>query len=107
VPDAYSDPVLSVDFAERRVEAGGRLVELTPLEFRLLSAFVRHPGQLLSHDQLLDLVWTDPAGTARDQVKLYVGYVRRKLEEAGVEPPIETVRGFGYRYRTPDDRFQR
>jgi DNA-binding response OmpR family regulator len=98
-PDIYSDTALTVNFPERSVEAGGRRVELTPLEFRLLSAFVRHPGQLLSHDQLLELVWGDSVGASRDQVKLYVGYVRRKLEEAGVGSAIETVRGFGYRYR--------
>jgi DNA-binding response OmpR family regulator len=45
-------------------------------------------------------VWGDPYGASRDQVKLYVGYLRRKLEAAGGEgSAIETVRGFGYRYR--------
>jgi DNA-binding response OmpR family regulator len=98
--DTYADALLTVDFAQRRVEVGGNDVQLTPLEFRLLAAFVRHPGQLLSHDQLLELVWGDSFASSRDQVKLYVGYLRRKLKDAdeGAEP-IETVRGFGYRYR--------
>ena len=66
----------------------------------LLAAFVRHPGQLLSHDQVLELVWGDSFSASRDQVKLYVGYLRRKLEGAGADASvIETVRGFGYRYR--------
>jgi DNA-binding response OmpR family regulator len=96
---SYSDDVLKVDFAERRVSANGHDVELTPLEFRLLSAFVDHPNQLLGHDQLLELVWGGERGSSRDQVKLYVGYLRRKLAEAGVDPgAIETARGFGYRY---------
>ena len=74
-------------------------IELTPLEFRLLTAFVDNPGQLLAHDQLLELAWGGERGTSRDQVKLYVGYLRRKLAAAGVPPEaIETVRGFGYRY---------
>jgi DNA-binding response OmpR family regulator len=99
VRSAYSDDLVEIDFAERRVTAGRRPVELTPLEFRLLAAFVRHPGQVLSHDQLLELVWGDAASRARDEVKLYVGYLRGKLRAAlGAEPPIETVRGFGYRY---------
>jgi DNA-binding response OmpR family regulator len=99
VRDAYRDGQLEVDFSQRRVRAGGEPVELTPLEFRLLGAFVDHPGQLLAHDQLLELVWGGERGTSRDQVKLYVGYLRRKLAEAGVPPDaIETVRGFGYRY---------
>jgi len=99
VRDAYADEVLRVDFAERRVTAGANEIELTPLEFRLLTAFVGHPNQLLEHDQLLELVWGGERGTSRDQVKLYVGYLRRKLAAAGVDPNvIETARGFGYRY---------
>jgi DNA-binding response OmpR family regulator len=100
VQDTYADAVVAVDFAQRNVAVHGQDVTLTPLEFRLLAAFVRHPGQLLAHDQLLELVWGDPYGASRDQVKLYVGYLRRKLESAGAEASvIETVRGFGYRYR--------
>jgi DNA-binding response OmpR family regulator len=95
----YSDDVLEIDFAQSSVTANEQPVELTPLEFRLLAAFVRHPGQVLSHDQLRELVWGDPDSHSRDQVKLYVAYLRRKLEGAlPGAPPIETVRGFGYRY---------
>ncbi|HEX2293543.1 MAG TPA: response regulator transcription factor [Gaiellaceae bacterium] len=100
-PDSYSDAFLTIDFAQRQVTAGGRPVELTPLEFRLLGAFVRNPNQVLSHDQLLRLVWGE-SDASRDQVKLYVGYLRRKLSpEAAGETPIETRRGFGYAYRPP------
>jgi len=99
VRDAYSDGLLEVDFSERRVRAGDQPVELTPLEFRLLTAFVDHPGQLLTHEQLLELAWGGERGTSRDQVKLYVGYLRRKLAVTGISPEaIETVRGYGYRY---------
>jgi DNA-binding response OmpR family regulator len=95
----YADELLEVDFAQRRVHANGVDVELTPLEFRLLTAFVDHPGQLLEHDQLLALAWGGERGSSRDQVKLYVGYLRRKLGAAGVPPDvIESVRGYGYRY---------
>jgi len=99
VRDAYSDGLLEVDFSQRRVRAGDQPIELTPLEFRLLTAFVDHPGQLLTHEQLLELAWGGERGTSRDQVKLYVGYLRRKLSATGVSPEaIETVRGYGYRY---------
>jgi DNA-binding response OmpR family regulator len=95
----YADDLLEIDFAQHTVTTQGRYVQLTPLEFRLLAAFVQHPGQLLSHDQLRELVWGDSDTGSRDEVKLYVGYLRRKLRDAvGAEPPIETVRGFGYRY---------
>jgi DNA-binding response OmpR family regulator len=100
-PGGYADALLRVDFAQRTVEAAGQDLRLTPQEFRLLAAFVRHPGQVLSHEQLLELVWGDAYATARDQVKLYVGYLRRKLRAATDAEPIETVRGFGYRYRPP------
>ncbi|HVV59607.1 MAG TPA: response regulator transcription factor [Gaiellaceae bacterium] len=100
VADVYTDDVIEIDYGQRRVRMRGREVRLTPLEFKLLSAFVRHPNQVLSREQLLDLVWGDPYGVSGDQVKLYVGYLRKKLSpEAPESVPIETVRGFGYRYR--------
>jgi DNA-binding response OmpR family regulator len=100
--DSYADSYLTIDWAQARVSVGEREVQLTPLEFRLLSTFVRHPRQVLSRDQLLELVWGDAFGVGGDQVKLYVGYLRRKLgPDSPDSVPIETVRGFGYRYRTP------
>jgi DNA-binding response OmpR family regulator len=97
--EIYSDDRLTIDFAQRAVTYDGRDVTLTPLEFKLLSAFVRHPRQVLSREQLLELVWGDAYGVSGDQVKLYVGYLRRKLDPGQPESvPIETVRGFGYRY---------
>jgi DNA-binding response OmpR family regulator len=99
---SYADAYLTVDWSQARVTVGEREVQLTPLEFRLLSIFVRHPRQVLSRDQLLELVWGDAFGVGGDQVKLYVGYLRRKLAPDNPESaPIETVRGFGYRYSAP------
>jgi len=101
-PDTYADGYLSIDWGQRRVTVGDREVQLTPLEFRLLSTFVRNPRLVLSREQLLDLVWGDAYGVGGDQVKLYIGYLRRKLEpDPGNTVPIETVRGFGYRYTAP------
>jgi DNA-binding response OmpR family regulator len=100
VSQAYADVFLEVDYRQAKVTANGREVQLTPLEFRLLSAFVDHPNQVLSRTQLLEIVWGDAYGVSADQVKLYVGYLRRKLAPDNPESaPIETVRGFGYRYR--------
>jgi DNA-binding response OmpR family regulator len=98
VPELYADGFVTIDYAQRAVFAGDDQVSLTPLEFRLLTAFVQNPNQVLSHEQLLELVWGDERAAERDQVKLYVGYLRRKLGTSD-EGPIETVRGFGYRYR--------
>jgi DNA-binding response OmpR family regulator len=102
VPETYGDGFVTIDFAQRAVEVAGAPLSLTPLEFRMLAAFVRNSNQVLSHEQLLELAWGDARNAERDQVKLYVGYLRRKLgAPAGEESPIETVRGFGYRYRPP------
>ena len=96
------DGAVQIDFASREVVIDGSEVSLTPLEFRLLGAFVRHPNQVLSRDQLLELVWGDTYGVSGDQVKLYVGYLRRKLDpNSSGSVPIENVRGFGYRYDPP------
>src|SRR3954468_2404938 len=100
--DSYGDESITNDFAQRAVTYAGRDVSITPLKFKLLSAFVRHPRQVLSREQLLDLVWGDAYGVSGDQVKLYVGYLRRKLDPDEPDTvPIETVRGFGYRYEPP------
>jgi len=100
--DTYADSRLSISFAQRAVRYDDREIALTRLEYRLLSAFVRHPNQVLSQDQIRELVWGDTTATSRDEVKLYVGYLRRKLApDAPLSTPIETVRGFGYRYKTP------
>jgi DNA-binding response OmpR family regulator len=99
-PTSYADDFVSIDFAQHVVRSGEEVLPLTPLEFRLLTAFVRRPNRVLSRDQLLELVWGHTRGVSPDEVKLYVGYLRRKLRSAGEEDsPIETVRGFGYRYR--------
>jgi DNA-binding response OmpR family regulator len=63
----------------------------------MLATFAENPGRVLSHDQLLDRVWGDRI-RERDEVKLYVSYLRRKLADAAAVDPVETVRGVGYRY---------
>ena len=98
----YDDGAISIDYARHLVMSRGLPVRLTPLEFRLLDAFARHPGQVLSADQLIEHCWGHEAGVSLDQVKLYVSYLRKKLgQDADGWQPIETVRGFGYRYVPP------
>jgi DNA-binding response OmpR family regulator len=100
--ETYADDLLEIDFGQRAVTYDGREVSLTPLEFKLLSALVRNRRQVLSRDQLRELVWSDSFGVSPEQVKLYVSYLRRKLDpDAPESVPIETLRGFGYRYRPP------
>jgi DNA-binding response OmpR family regulator len=100
-PETYSDEHVEIDLRNWQVNASGREVHLTPLEFRLLRAFVEHPRQVLSHEQLLDLAWGDSAPADQSAVKTYVRYLRRKLDwPSGTDGPIESVRGVGYRYRS-------
>jgi DNA-binding response OmpR family regulator len=101
--DRYDDGLLETSHVGGCVVYRGLPVRLTPLEFRLRVAFARHPGQVLSADQLIEHGWGHSAGVSRDQVKLYVSYLRRKLGRASDgSSPFETVRGFGYRYVRPN-----
>jgi DNA-binding response OmpR family regulator len=94
------DGSIRVDFSESQVTVDGVPVVLTPTEYRLLATLVRHQGQVLSSDQLIELAWDDPSGLAPSRVKYAVLRLRRKLGWGDHdEGPIETVRGFGYRYR--------
>jgi DNA-binding response OmpR family regulator len=97
----YDDGTISIDYERRLVLCRGVPVRLTPLEFRLLDALVRHAGRVLSADQLIEHGWGHTTGVSRDQVKLYVSYLRKKLGQADGFQPIETVRGFGYKYVSP------
>jgi DNA-binding response OmpR family regulator len=79
------------------VSVEGRNVDLSPREFSLLESFLRHPGQALTRDQLLDQAWPYGVAVTPNAVDAYVHYLRTKLGDAGER--IETVRGVGYRLR--------
>jgi DNA-binding response OmpR family regulator len=97
-PVVLTDEYLEIDRVRHRVVVLGHEVALTPIEFRMLATFAENPGRVLGHGQLLELVWGDRI-RERDEVKLYVSYLRRKLGGAADVDPVETVRGVGYRYR--------
>ncbi len=86
---------ISLDEATRRVTVEGRSVDLSPREFSLLECLLRHPGQALSRDQLLDQAWPFSVAVTPNAVDAYVHYLRSKLGRHGSR--IETVRGVGYR----------
>jgi DNA-binding response OmpR family regulator len=96
----FEDGQVRVDFAHQEVTVDGEPIILTPTEYRLLATLVRHQGQVLSSDQLIELAWDDPSGLAPSRVKYAVLRLRRKLGWGEQdEGQIETVRGFGYRYK--------
>jgi DNA-binding response OmpR family regulator len=86
---------IALDERSRRVTVDGRPVDLSPREFSLLECFLRHPGQSLTRDQLLDQAWPFSVAVTPNAVDAYVHYLRTKLGTAGRW--IETVRGVGYR----------
>jgi DNA-binding response OmpR family regulator len=97
-PAVLIDEFVEIDRVRHRVSVLGNEVALTPIEFRMLATFAENPGRVLGHGQLLELVWGDRI-RERDEVKLYVSYLRRKLGCVADIDPVETVRGVGYRYR--------
>lgn len=92
---------LRVDEESMEARWGEILLDLTTTEFQLLLTLAHNHGRVLSREQILDRVWgTDFYGTDRI-VDVYVGQVRRKLEEAGGRDLIQTVRGVGYKFSLP------
>ena len=93
-PRLVSGPIV-LDEARRLVTVDRQPVELSPREFSLLECFLRHPGQALSRDQLIDQAWPYGVAITPNAVDAYVHYLREKLGPVG--RLIETVRGVGYR----------
>jgi DNA-binding response OmpR family regulator len=96
-PRLVAGPI-TLDEAARTVTVEGQTVDLSPREFSLLECFLRHPGQVMSRDQLLDQAWPFGVVVTPNAVDAYVHYLRDKLGEAG--RLVETVRGVGYRMRS-------
>ncbi|HEX4093719.1 MAG TPA: response regulator transcription factor [Trebonia sp.] len=91
---SYGDLVL--DLAAARVSRGEREVSLTRTEYLLLELFLRNPGRVLSHGQIFQSVWGYDFGLRSDNLWVYMGYLRTKLEAAGEPRVLHTVRGLGY-----------
>ena len=78
-----------------------QFVELTRTEFQLLELLLRNPRNVLTHEVIYQRVWGYDFGPGANALRVYVGYLRRKLEEAGARPLIHTLRGVGYVLREP------
>lgn len=87
---------LRMDPQARRVWRGGRELELTRTEFELLELLVRNAGIVLDHATIYDRIWGYDFGPGSKNLAVYVGYLRRKLDEPGAPQLIHTVRGVGY-----------
>ncbi|HET7480428.1 MAG TPA: response regulator transcription factor [Rubrobacteraceae bacterium] len=92
---------LRIDLLERRVWRGEDQLELSSREFALLEYFMRHPGQVLSRQQILSAIWDYDFDPGSNIVDVYVRYVRNKIDTPGEPSYISTVRGAGYRFEPP------
>jgi two-component system response regulator MprA len=99
--DGLSFAELRLDGARHGVAVGETFVELTRTEYGLLEVLLRNPRRVLPHEVLYDRVWGYDFGPASNALRVYIGYLRRKLDQAGAQPLIHTVRGVGYVLREP------
>lgn len=91
---------LVLDLHAHTARRGDYTLDLTPTEWRLLECMMRHPGQALTRQQLLDYVWSYDSEVQPTMVDVYIFYLRRKLGAPSHPDPIQTVRGVGYRLQT-------
>jgi two-component system response regulator MprA len=92
---------LKLDPARHGVTVSENFVELTRTEYQLLELLMLNPRRVLPHTLIYDRVWGYDFGPTSNALRVYVGYLRRKLEDAGSRPLIHTVRGVGYALREP------
>ena len=90
-----------LDSARHGANVDGQVAELTRTEYQLLELFMRNPRQVLPHSVIYDRVWGYDFGAASNALRVYVGYLRRKLQDIGAPDLIHTVRGVGYVMREP------
>jgi two-component system response regulator MprA len=100
VGDAGTEPLrfadLELDPVSYQVRRDGRPLELTRTEFLLLELFMQHPRQVLTRSIIFERVWGFDFGPMSNSLTVYIGYLRRKLEEHGEPRLLHTVRGVGY-----------
>jgi two-component system response regulator MprA len=94
---------LRLDAARHGVTVDERFVELTRTEYQLLELLMLNPRRVLPHSLIYDRVWGYDFGPTSNALRVYIGYLRRKLEEAGARSVIHTVRGVGYALREPQE----
>jgi two-component system response regulator MprA len=100
-PDVLRFEELRLDAARHGVWVNETFVELTRTEYQLLELLLLNPRRVLQHSLIYDRVWGYDFGPSSNGLRVYVGYLRRKLEEAGARPLIHTVRAVGYVLREP------
>lgn len=90
---------LEIDEDKYQVRAGGQTLELTALEFRLITTLAKHPGRVFSRDQLMDAIYTDQRLVSERTIDSHVKKLRKKLEQLPLtDNPIRSIYGVGYKF---------
>jgi DNA-binding response OmpR family regulator len=98
-PEVYRFGDIEVDFVRYEIRRGGRLLQVTPTEFKLLAALIRRRGRVLTRDQLLDLAWGEGVYVTDRVVDNHIVRLRKKIEPKPTKPRyLHNVRGVGYRF---------
>ena len=100
-PDAVAFEELSLDSSRHGVAVGDEFAELTRTEYQLLELLMLNPRRVLPPSLIYERVWGYDFGPSSNALRVYIGYLRRKLQQAGARPLIHTVRGVGYALREP------
>jgi DNA-binding response OmpR family regulator len=93
-----------MDLRTHTARHGEQALALTATEWSLLECLLRHAGQALTREQILNYVWSQDRDVQPSLVDVYISYLRRKLDRPGRSNPIQTVRGCGYRFATEGAR---
>jgi two-component system KDP operon response regulator KdpE len=98
----FSSGALTVDLSKREVQVDGKIISLTPTEYDLLKIFIKHAGKVLTHNQLLRIVWGTAYESETHMLQVNISNLRRKIEPDPLRPGfIITEPGVGYRLKTP------
>jgi len=103
-PTTFDNGEISIDWGSRQVWVRGKRVKLSPTEFKIISCLIKNRGWIVTHEQLLDKAWGPNYVGDKSFVKLYIRYLRQKIEENPHKPRlILTERGVGYYFAMPNE----
>lgn len=96
---SYQDDYLTLDLKKGKLLVAGRVIQLSPTEFRLLAYLFRNSDRVVPHKELIEAVWQTPTRSTRRLLKLYIFYLRRKIEKDPRSPAyLQSIWGVGYRF---------
>ena len=98
-PDMFSIANLVIDKVKHEVSRAGKLIQLTPKEYKLLNILSNHKGEAMSRKKLIDALWNPGFIETNNELNVHVRYLRKKIDTKGQKPLIHTVRGVGFTFK--------